>query len=539
MRKVIFILLICSYYLSNAQQLPHYSLYMFNNAIINPAAISAKNKNQITLMIRNQWSGFSGAPKTQSISYYNINQFKYGAGANILYDQTGPISILRGSIDGSYIIPLEHKNKLSVGLSANLLQYKIDNSLITLENDGLFDPVMQDQIEKVLGHSIGAGVYYYNDDFYLGLSTNNIIRNKLDVKLNNELISHYYLQGGYTFNINNLYKISPSLLVTTIGSMSPQLDAGTRFTYNNLLSFGVTYRSNDAIVGICGLDYQSYSFGYSYDITTSLMNIPSTGSHELILTYRFETIEKDTDKDGVIDKIDECPDIPGLIENNGCPDTDKDGIIDKNDKCPDFPGLRINDGCPDGDKDGIIDKHDRCPDIPGLKEHDGCPDTDRDGIRDDMDRCPLIPGILKHLGCPDTLVSFDTIYKPVKIKRIISITTPDTVDILEVGDIYFDIDKSDLKERSKLILDNLAKHLIKEPVIRLRIEAHTDETATSKYNINLSNRRAKAVKSYLVQKGVNHTRLITKGFGETNPIADNKTEEGRSKNRRVVFIILK
>lgn len=134
---------------ASSQQLPHYSLSMFNNTILNPAALSQETQNQIVLMTRSQWLGFEGAPQTHSASYYNVNHLKYGRGISILSDKTGPISSFRANLGGSYILPLEeHRNKLSVGLSASILQFQIDNSLINLESDGVWDPVMELGIEK-------------------------------------------------------------------------------------------------------------------------------------------------------------------------------------------------------------------------------------------------------------------------------------------------------------------------------------------------------------------------------------------------------
>ena len=98
-----------------AQQIPQYTLYMFNDGIINPASLSAQEKNQVILMVRDQWTGFKGAPKTQSISFYNLNHHKYKRGISILNDITGPISNLRATLSGSYTIPINDKNKFSLG----------------------------------------------------------------------------------------------------------------------------------------------------------------------------------------------------------------------------------------------------------------------------------------------------------------------------------------------------------------------------------------------------------------------------------------
>ncbi len=108
----------------------------------------------------------------------------------------------------------------------------------------------------------------------------------------------------------------------------------------------------------------------------------------------------DRDGDGIIDKKDSCPDSAGLPQFNGCPDKDGDGIIDKKDSCPDVAGLPQFNGCPDRDGDGIIDKKDSCPDVPGVPELNGCPDKDGDGVTDAKDRCPDVPGPKENDGCP-------------------------------------------------------------------------------------------------------------------------------------------
>lgn len=110
----------------------------------------------------------------------------------------------------------------------------------------------------------------------------------------------------------------------------------------------------------------------------------------------------DTDGDGIQDSEDVCPNEPGLPEFNGCPDRDGDGVPDKDDYCPDDPGPKELNGCPDTDGDGILDKDDKCPELAGVEEHDGCPDTDGDGLIDPDDLCPNDPGPLANQGCPDT-----------------------------------------------------------------------------------------------------------------------------------------
>ncbi len=307
----------------------------------------------------------------------------------------------------------------------------------------------------------------------------------------------------------------------------------------------------------------------------------------------------DTDGDGIIDKRDECPLEAGLPQYNGCPDRDGDGIIDRNDECPDVPGLAAFNGCPDTDGDGIPDPKDDCPETPGLTEFNGCPDTDGDGLRDIDDRCPDEPGPVSNQGCPEiTLMrmgpgntvlakallqdgkfNFEESFEPTEALFWISghysdtitramITSPDlrgkmafrdpddvfrfpkeaqavvlTEEEQEVVNKAFDnlefaTGKDLIKTDSYVALDGLAELLTKYPGWKLRIEGHTDNVGNAASNLQLSKKRATAVKNYLVKKGINANRFEVNWYGQTKPIAPNDTEEGRQKNRRVEMTII-
>ena len=120
------------------------------------------------------------------------------------------------------------------------------------------------------------------------------------------------------------------------------------------------------------------------------------------LVWTFGREKNDKDKDGVADKMDDCPLIPGLVLLKGCPDADLDGIPDKDDACPDIPGILALKGCPDADGDGVTDADDACPDVKGLAFYKGCPDSDGDSIIDNQDECPFQAGLAIFKGCPDT-----------------------------------------------------------------------------------------------------------------------------------------
>ncbi|MEM1319573.1 MAG: OmpA family protein [Bacteroidota bacterium] len=225
----------------------------------------------------------------------------------------------------------------------------------------------------------------------------------------------------------------------------------------------------------------------------------------------------DSDGDGVADKDDRCPNEAGKAEHDGCPtrDSDGDGIPDHRDECPDVAGT-IN-GCPDSDKDGIADKNDACPYAAGEGRFNGCPDTDKDGIEDSKDRCPNMAAPSSPTGCPE-------------IKQ-------EDREVLDyaIQAIQFEFGSAILKQQSYAVLDQVYDVLSRYGDYKVNIEGHTDDVGTEENNLNLSIRRAKACYDYLQTKGISTTRMGYGGFGESRPIDNNNSEEGRKLNRRVEF----
>jgi OmpA-OmpF porin, OOP family len=273
----------------------------------------------------------------------------------------------------------------------------------------------------------------------------------------------------------------------------------------------------------------------------------------------------DTDGDGILDTDDKCPNVPedkdGFEDSDGCPDTDndKDGILDIADKCPgvdkdkdnnfkdvaeDKDGFEDSDGCPDfdNDKDGLNDKVDKCPgvdkdeannfkdvaeDKDNFEDDDGCPDfdNDKDGIYDAVDKCPNVPetknGYKDEDGCPDELKLIKVTVHKIELKK----------------KIYFAYNKSKIKKKSFALLNEIISVLKARLTMTLRIEGHTDNRGGRRYNLRLSRKRARSVRKYLSKHGIDPSRLISKGYGLKKPIAKNNTRAGRSKNRRVEFVI--
>jgi len=316
--------------------------------------------------------------------------------------------------------------------------------------------------------------------------------------------------------------------------------------------------------------YLAQSTGVGLNIwVTKWLGVNGEGSYDYVFDYndffhysigivaRFGQ-KQDRDKDGIVDKKDACPDVPGLAEFAGCPDSDKDGIPDKDDKCPTVAGPKATNGCPDSDGDGIIDSEDKCPQVAGLASLNGCPDSDGDGITDKEDQCPNEKGPRLTNGCPDTdgdgIPDKDDACPnekgtkenkgcPVKEIKPAEIVTPpvekEKAIEFSTKNILFDVAKSTIKQTSFNDLNNILKLMNEFPSSRFSINGYTDNTGAKEMNLRLSEDRAQSVKNYFTERGISASRLTAKGFGDANPIAPNNTTEGRELNRRVEISLIK
>ncbi|OQA94575.1 MAG: Outer membrane porin F precursor [Bacteroidetes bacterium ADurb.Bin217] len=337
------------------------------------------------------------------------------------------------------------------------------------------------------------------------------------------------------------------------------------------LGIGVGYNVTEQLN--IGLDYSKrFALTDKVDATKGKTN-DIYDYLSLGLTYKFGG-PKDTDADGVANKVDNCPDVAGLLQFNGCPDTDGDGIKDSDDACPNEKGIATLQGCPDTDGDGIKDSEDKCPTVKGiaafqgcpdtdgdgvedskddcknekgLAEFNGCPDTDGDGVKDSDDKCPTVKGLPVFKGCPDTdgdgigdnedkcpsvagiVANKGCPEVKAEVKKVFSQAL--------VG-IQFESGKDVILKSSNTILDKVVTVMKENPSFNLDINGHTDNSGDPQKNLQLSQKRADAVKLYLMNKGIDAARLKATGYGDTQPIADNKTKEGKAKNRRVEFKVV-
>ena len=269
----------------------------------------------------------------------------------------------------------------------------------------------------------------------------------------------------------------------------------------------------------------------------------------------------DTDGDFVFDDVDRCPnakeDVDGFLDNDGCPedDNDGDGLLDGDDRCPREAGPRENTGCPDSDRDldGLVDRVDPCADdaedLDGFEDGDGCPesDNDKDGVPDGIDKCPSQPGPRALDGCPEPDRDGDTVIDRLDncpdelgtaanqgcARRQLAKIADGRIEIAQ--SVSFANGTATISKVSLPLLSDVAAILNAHEELDVRVEGHTDNVGKEAANQTLSQRRADAVKAYLVKKGVPVARVTAEGFGSSRPIDTNKTKLGRANNRRVVF----
>jgi OOP family OmpA-OmpF porin len=292
-----------------------------------------------------------------------------------------------------------------------------------------------------------------------------------------------------------------------------------------------------------------------YDPTNKASPTGKTVGYELVKTIGCpgkglldapckETAPADSDRDGVIDSKDKCPGTPAgrKVNAEGCElDSDGDGVVDGSDKCPGTPaGRKVNkDGCElDSDGDGVVDGSDKCPGTPaGRKVNaEGCElDSDGDGVVDGSDKCPGTPAGRKvnAEGCELDSDGDGIVDGADKCPTVYAKTADGCPPPLVLEGVEFDNDKATLRQESFAILDKTAASMQHWADAKIEVGGHTDSVGTDDYNMALSQRRAETVRDYLISKGIAADRLTAKGYGETKPVADNATEEGRFKNRRV------
>jgi len=275
---------------ATAQQDPHYTQYMYNMNVINPAYAGSKENLSFGLLYRKQWVDIEDSPTTMTFSGSAPVGKNVGLGLSVINDKIGPVEETNVYADFSYTLNLGGEHRLALGLKAG----------VTIHDVGLFsdignghvpqpgDPAFGEDINNTY-FNMGAGFFYYTQKYYLALSVPNMLKSKhLDYapgKFGSE-VSHYFLTGGYVFQLTDNLKMKPSFMVKSAFDVSPSVDGSLNFLFFERFEIGATYRIDDSFGGMVNYAITpSLKIGYAYDHIVSDLNVTTPASHEIMLLF--------------------------------------------------------------------------------------------------------------------------------------------------------------------------------------------------------------------------------------------------------------
>lgn len=298
MKKIYFIaiLTISVFAKVHAQQDPQYTQYMYNMSVINPAYAGSKENISGGLLYRKQWVNIDGAPTTGTFFIHSPVGKNVGLGISAINDKIGPVEETNIYGDFSYTLNMGGEHRLAFGLKGGITMHNIDFNTIfpTLPdpNDGLFS--QSNPSSSFL--NLGTGVFYYTDKYYLSFSIPNMLKSKyLDfngAEYGTDVV-HYFLTGGYVFDINKNLKFKPFALLKTSVNAPTSFDVSTNFLLYDKLELGATYRNQDSFGGLVNFAITpSLRVGYAYDHITSDLNVATPASHEVILLFDLNLTKK-------------------------------------------------------------------------------------------------------------------------------------------------------------------------------------------------------------------------------------------------------
>jgi type IX secretion system PorP/SprF family membrane protein len=273
-----------------AQQDPAYSMFMYNGLAVNPAVAGSAETFSATALYRKQWSGIEGAPETQTLNLdAPVWNDKLGLGLSIIKDRIGIVENL--NINAQYAYRIQFSNAtLSLGIQGGMNNYQADYTSVVTNSQNVTDDSFGENTNRTI-FNFGSGAYYYSQRFYAGFSVPHIINQSLDGIRNEDgaqsrQYRHYFLTTGYIFDLNEKIKIKPSALLKIAEGAPMQLDISTSFWYNETVSLGFSYRTNDSFTTLFQLQLgKQVRIGYAYDYITSSLSRYTTGNNEVMLRY--------------------------------------------------------------------------------------------------------------------------------------------------------------------------------------------------------------------------------------------------------------
>lgn len=285
----------------NAQQDAQFTQYMYNMSVINPAYTTSDDGTlNMGLIHRSQWTGVTGAPKTTNLFFHTPINNKIETGFTIAHDNVGDIvKETNINADFAYKLDLEENGMLSFGLKTGVTFFDVNFNGFNLEDVSDFDFAFQNINETFF--NLGAGVYYNTDNYYVGLSVPNFIKSThlevSDGQYQGVEEIHWFLTGGYVYDINELFKLKPAFMAKAVKGSPLSLDITLNMLYNERFELGVAYRVGDAVSALANFRVNDeLRIGYAYDYTTSNLGTYSNGSHEILILYDLNILGRGYDK---------------------------------------------------------------------------------------------------------------------------------------------------------------------------------------------------------------------------------------------------
>ena len=280
------------------QQDPQYTQYMYNMNIVNPAYAGSRGTLSIGLLGRTQWVGIDGAPKTATLSVHAPVGRSLAAGFTAISDSYGPVQEQNIYADISYTISTSEEGRLAFGLKGGITLFDVGllSAVLPQTLPGV-DPLFSDNINELFPN-FGAGAYYYNERFYVGLSVPNILETKHLEKQSGSITraaeeTHYFVSAGYVFYLSENLKFKPSTMVKGVSGSPLSIDVSANFLMNDRLELGLNYRLDDSIGALVNFGVTpSLRIGYAYDYTTTNLGNFNSGTHEAFLLWDIDFSKK-------------------------------------------------------------------------------------------------------------------------------------------------------------------------------------------------------------------------------------------------------
>ncbi|MFH2143066.1 MAG: type IX secretion system membrane protein PorP/SprF [Bacteroidota bacterium] len=300
-KKITFALILIAGSLTlNSQQAPMFTHYMYNTLMINPGYAGSRDALTVTALHRSQWFDFSGAPLTQTLTIYSpLTNEHIGVGLSVMNDKIGPANNTSFFGDFAYMMKINEKSKLALGLSAGVNVFQA--SLSDLQLDQQLDPVFQNNISNKVTPNFGFGAYYSSERFYAGISAPYLLQNsysEINQSGGNTLVAkeqrHYFLIAGSLVKLTDNLDLKPTALIKVTPSAPIQADITASFIIMKKLLVGGMFRTGDSFGALVGYNitdqfHVGYSFDWSYGVKTFKYNL---GSHEIMLRYDFIFFDK-------------------------------------------------------------------------------------------------------------------------------------------------------------------------------------------------------------------------------------------------------